>query len=86
MWEQVKWAIVESTREVYGSVRIGRKNPKSVWWNDAIKAAARRKEVLPADNKEAKERCMGAYREEKRKVMGCIYQRKKIVNENLEGR
>ena len=30
MWEQVKWAMVESAREVCGSVRVGGKNPKSV--------------------------------------------------------
>ena len=30
MWEQVKWAMVESPREVCGSVRVGGKNPKSV--------------------------------------------------------
>ena len=43
----------------------------SVWWNDEIKAAVRRKvaawkEMLAASNEEAKERCMEAYREEKR--------------------
>ena len=27
MWEQVKWAMVESAREVYGSVRVGVKKP-----------------------------------------------------------
>ena len=27
MWEQVKWAMVESARESYGSVRVGGKNP-----------------------------------------------------------
>ena len=32
MWEQVKQAIVESAREVNGSVRVGRKNLKSVWY------------------------------------------------------
>ena len=32
MWEQVKWAMVESARKV-------------VWWNDEVKAAVRRKEV-----------------------------------------
>ena len=26
MWEQVKWAMVESASEVYGSVRVGGKN------------------------------------------------------------
>ena len=30
IWEQVKRAMVESAREVCGSVRVGRKNPKSV--------------------------------------------------------
>ena len=34
MRKQVKRAIVESAREVCGSVRVGGKNPKSVWWND----------------------------------------------------
>ena len=36
--------MVESAREVCGSVRVGGKNPKSVWWNDEIKTAVRRKE------------------------------------------
>ena len=31
MWEQVKRAMVESAREVWGSVKIGRRNPKRVW-------------------------------------------------------
>ena len=31
MWELVKRAMVESTREICGSVRVGGKNPKSVW-------------------------------------------------------
>ena len=31
MWEQVKRAMLESTREVCGSVRVGGKSPKSVW-------------------------------------------------------
>ena len=45
MGEQVKRAMVESGREVCGSMRVGGKNPESVWWNDEIKAAARRKEA-----------------------------------------
>ena len=28
MWKQVKWAMVESAREVCGSVRVGGKEPK----------------------------------------------------------
>ena len=51
--------MVESPREVCGSVRVGGKNPKSLWWNDEIKAAVRRKEaawkeVLAASNEEIK--------------------------------
>ena len=59
MWEQVKRAMVKSTREVCGLVRIGGKNPKSVWWSDKIKSSVRRKEaawkaVLAASNEETK--------------------------------
>ena len=45
MWEQVKRAITESAREVCGSVRMEEKNPMSVWWNDEVKAAVKRKNV-----------------------------------------
>ena len=60
--------MVESTREVRGSVRVRGKSPESVWWNDEVKAAVRRneaawKEVLAASDEETKERCMEAYRE-----------------------
>ena len=59
---------------------------KSVWWNDEVKAAIRIKEavwkvLLAASDEEAKERCMEANREEKRKVKMCVYQSKKNVNE-----
>ena len=51
------------------------KNPKNVWWSDEIKAAVRRKEsawkrLLAASDEEAKEICMEADREEKRKLKG----------------
>ena len=67
---------------------MGRKNPKSVWWNNEIKAAVRRKEaawkgVLAASDEKTKERCMEAYREQKRRVKGCIIQSKKKVNEQF---
>ena len=70
LWEQVKRTIVESAREVCGLVRVGGKNPKTVWWNDEIKAAVRRRRLLgrAAGDLETKERCMEAYREEKRNV------------------
>ena len=45
MWEQVIWAMVESAREICSSVKVGGKNPKSVWCNGEIKAAVRRKEA-----------------------------------------
>ena len=56
----------------------GRKYPKIVWWKDEVKTALRRKksawkEVLVASDEEAKEICMEAYREEKRKDKRCIY-------------
>ena len=80
--------MVESAREVCGSVRFGGEKPKSVLWNDEIKAAVRRNEaswkgVLAASDEESKERCMKAYRKEKRKVKRCIIQDKKKVNEQF---
>ena len=45
MWEQVKQAMVESAREVCGSKIVGGNNPKSVWWNEEVKVAVRRKEA-----------------------------------------
>ena len=55
MWEQVKQIMVESARELCGSMKVEGKNPKSVWWNDVVIAAVRRKEaarkeVLTASN------------------------------------
>ena len=35
----------ESAREVYGSVRVRGKNPKSVRWNNEITSAVRSKEA-----------------------------------------
>ena len=68
-------------------MRVRRKNPKSVCWNDEIKTAVRRKEaawkeMLAASNEKAKQRCMEAYRE-KRKVKRCIIQSKRKVNEQF---
>ena len=39
--------------------------------------------MLAASDEKAKERCMEAYTEEKRKVKRCIYQGKKKVNEQF---
>ena len=62
--------MVESAREVCGSVRVCGKNPTSGWWNDEIKAGVRRKEaawkeVQVVSHEEAKKRYMEAYKEEK---------------------
>ena len=54
--------MIASIRELCGSVRLGGKSPKSVWWNNEVKTVVRREEVLAANNEEAKERCMEAYR------------------------
>ena len=40
----MKGKIVERPREVFGSVRVGGGNPKSVWWNEHVKDAVKRKE------------------------------------------
>ena len=34
----MKGVMVESAREMWGSVREGRENPQSVWWNNEVKA------------------------------------------------
>ena len=88
MRAQVKLVMVESAREVCGSVKVGGKNLKSVRWNDEIKAAVTRKEaawkgVLAASDEETKERCMETYRGEKRKVKRSVIQSKKKLNEHF---
>ena len=44
------------------------------------------KEMLVARDESTKERCMEAYREEKRQVKSCIYQSKKEVYEQFVGK
>ena len=56
-------------------------NPKSVWWDNQVKAVVKRKEdawkeVLGARDEVARERCLETYKEEKRKVKRCIYESK----------
>ena len=62
-------------------------NLKSVWWNDQIKAAVKRKvaawkEVLGEMNN-SKERYLEVYREEESMVKRCIYQSKMEINEQF---
>ena len=61
----MKWAIVDSAGE-------GGKKPKNMWWNNVVKAAVARKEVLGASDEVAKVRCMEAYKVE-RKFKRSIY-------------
>ena len=35
--------MVDSGREMHGSVRVGGKNSKNVWWNDEVVLGARDK-------------------------------------------
>ena len=63
MWEQVKMAMVEGAREVCDLMRVEEKNQRSVWWNDEVKVAVTRKEVLEASDEETKERRIEVYRE-----------------------
>ena len=83
MWEQVKWAIIDSASKVYSSLRMGDKSPKNVWWNDVVNHVVERKEVLGGTDEAAKERCIEAFKEEKRKFKRYIYQSKKKVNEQF---
>ena len=80
------WEMVKSLRGV--RLRVGGRNPKSVWWNNEIKTAVKRqmadwKEELGGRDDDSKERCMETYKEEKRKVERYIYQSKKKVNEQF---
>ena len=50
-----------------GSVRAEGGNPKSVWWNDQVKAAVKRKwdawkEVLGAREEDARRKCLEVYK------------------------
>ena len=64
-------AMVESSREVCGSMRVEGGNTKTVWWNDQVKGAIKRKEdaweeVLGARDEVAKERSLEVYKEKKK--------------------
>ena len=64
-------------------MRVEGKNPKNVWFSDKVKATIMRKEQLGARGEYAKERCMEAYKKEKRKVKICIYRSKREVGEQF---
>ena len=80
--------MVDSTREVCGSMRVGEKNLKNVWQNDKVKDAVERKEaaqgeVLGVRDEITKDRYMEVYKKEKGKGKRFIYQGKKEVNEQF---
>ena len=57
-------------------------------WNNQVKAKFKKKEdawkeVLGARDEDVRERCLEAYKEEKRKVKRYIYQSKKEVQEQF---
>ena len=46
MWDQVKQVLTDGARELCESVRVGKKNPMSKWWNDKFQAAVVRKKAV----------------------------------------
>ena len=58
--------MVESAREVCGSVKVGGGTPKSVWWNDEVIVAVKRKEML-GDEDECKRDMSGSFKRRKEK-------------------
>ena len=58
--------MVDSAREVCGSVRMEGKNPKNVWWNDVVKDAVERKEAAWRSVKKKRERLKGLFIRAKR--------------------
>ena len=90
MWEQVKWIMIGSAREVCGILQVGIGNPKSMWLNDQVKAAVKRKEdgwkeILGARDEDVQERCLEVYKEEKRKVKGAFIKERRSYN-SFKGR
>ena len=82
MWLQVKRAMVESARGVWGSVRVGGKNPKSVLEQRGKSCSYEKVGFLDgsvgvARDEDPKERCLEVYKEEKKRVERCIYQRRR---------
>ena len=59
-----------------------------MWWKNQIKAVVKRKEdvwkeVLEARDKDARERCLEVYKNEKRMIKRCIYESKEEVREQF---
>ena len=78
----------DSTKEVFGSVRMGGKNLKNVCWN-VVKAGVERKdaewkEVLSSRDEAVKGGYVEVCKKKKERLKGVyIYQNKKEVNEQF---
>ena len=73
---------------MYGCVCVCMCDFFPLFVDDVVKVAVERKwcawkNVLGVKDEAANEKCMEVYKEEKRKVKGCIYKRKKEVNERF---
>ena len=91
MSERVKRAMVESAREVCGSVRVGGRNPKSVWWNDQVKSAVKRKEnhwkeVLELEMKMQGKGVWKYTRRKRERLKGAFIKVRMSSKNTLEGR
>ena len=64
------------------SVKFGRKNPKSEWWNQEVNTTVERIEAAWKDES-VKERYLEIYKEEKRRVKRCLCKIKKEVKEQF---
>ena len=64
---RVKMPLIDSAREVSGSVRVKGKNSKNILWSDVVKAAVEMKEAVWNEVlRDRDERCIEVYKEEKR--------------------
>ena len=84
--------MVQSAREVYGSVRVGGGNEKSTWGNDQVKAKVKRKEdawkeVMGARDEDAREMCLKIYTKRKReRLKGVFFKVRRRSKNSLEGK
>ena len=90
MLYKAKRALVESAREVWGSVRVGGKNPKNMWWNDDVKAVVKRKkaawkEVLRIRGEDPKED-IGKFTKKFYGGLGPIHRRKLLISKERKER
>ena len=69
--------MVDSAREVCGSVKVGEKKLKNVWWNDVIKSAVERKGLLGTRAEVTKDICVRFSRKKKERLKG-VYVRAKM--------